>query len=437
MISEVYRKGRDAKDASYVLQTAGTDVKNKALAYIAEALLTHCEDILSANAEDVKRAEEKGMAPAMVDRLTLTKERIAAMAEGVRQVIDLPDPSGVVLDEFRRPNGLFIQKVSVPLGVIAIIFESRPNVTVDAAALCIKSGNACVLRGGSEAIASNTALTAVIREGLKAAGLPENSVNILENTDRALVKELLTLRGFIDLAIPRGGAGLIRMVVDTATVPCIETGSGVCHVYVDKDADLSMAVKIVENAKVSRPSTCNAMETLLVHRDVAREFLEMLAPVMDSDAVELRGDDEARAVRAMKAADDDDWATEYNSLIMSVKVVGSLDEALNHIRRFSTHHSEAIVTGNPDTAKAFQKAVDSAAVYVNASTRFTDGFEFGFGAEIGISTQKLHVRGPMGLTALVRINTSSTARARSADAALPSRLRADPSPICRLTEDPF
>ena len=401
MISEVYRKGRDAKEASYVLQTTGTDVKNKALAHIAEALLTHCEDILSANAEDVKRAEEKGMAPAMVDRLTLTKERITAMAEGVRQVIDLPDPSGVVLDEFRRPNGLFIQKVSVPLGVIAIIFESRPNVTVDAAALCIKSGNACVLRGGSEAIASNTALTAVIREGLKAAGLPENSVNILENTDRALVKELLTLRGFVDLAIPRGGAGLIRMVVDTATVPCIETGSGVCHVYVDKDANLSMAVKIVENAKVSRPSTCNAMETLLVHRDVAKEFLEMLAPVMDSDAVELRGDDEARAVRAMKAADDDDWATEYNSLIMSVKVVGSLDEALSHIRRFSTHHSEAIVTENPDTAKAFQKAVDSAAVYVNASTRFTDGFEFGFGAEIGISTQKLHVRGPMGLTALV------------------------------------
>lgn len=401
MISEVYRKGRDAKEASYVLQTAGTDVKNKALAHIAEALVTHCGDILSANAEDVKRAEEKGMAPAMVDRLTLTEERISAMAEGVRQVIDLPDPVGVVLDEFRRPNGLFIQKVSVPLGVIAIIFESRPNVTVDAAALCIKSGNACVLRGGSEAIASNTALTAVIREGLKAAGLPENSVNILENTDRALVKELLTLRSFIDLAIPRGGAGLIRMVVDTATVPCIETGSGVCHVYVDKDADLSMAVQIVENAKVSRPSTCNTMETLLVHRDVAKEFLELLAPVMDADAVELRGDDEARAVRAMKAADDDDWATEYNSLIMSVKVVASLEEALDHIRRFSTHHSEAIVTENPDTAKAFQRAVDSAAVYVNASTRFTDGFEFGFGAEIGISTQKLHVRGPMGLEALV------------------------------------
>ena len=401
MISEVYRKGRDAKEASYVLQTAGTDVKNKALAYIADALMAHSDAILSANAEDLKRAKEKGMAPAMVDRLTLTKERISAMAEGVRQVIDLRDPSGIVLDEFTRPNGLAIKKVSVPLGVIAIIFESRPNVTVDAAALCIKAGNACVLRGGSEAIASNTALTSVIRQGLKAAGLPENSVNIIENTDRALDKELLTLRGFIDLAIPRGGAGLIRMVVDTATVPCIETGSGVCHVYVDKDADLSMAVKIVENAKVSRPSTCNAMETLLVHRDVAKDFLETLAPVMKDDAVELRGDDEARAVSAMKAADDEDWATEYNSLIMSVKVVDSLDEALDHIRRFSTHHSEAIVTNNKETAEAFQKSVDSAAVYVNASTRFTDGFEFGFGAEIGISTQKLHVRGPMGLEALV------------------------------------
>lgn len=401
MISEVYRKGRDAKEASYVLQTAGTDVKNKALAYIADALMAHSDAILSANAEDLKRAKEKGMAPAMVDRLTLTKERISAMAEGVRQVIDLRDPSGIVLDEFTRPNGLAIKKVSVPLGVIAIIFESRPNVTVDAAALCIKAGNACVLRGGSEAIASNTALTSIIRQGLKAAGLPENSVNIIENTDRALVKELLTLRGFIDLAIPRGGAGLIRMVVDTATVPCIETGSGVCHVYVDKDADLSMAVKIVENAKVSRPSTCNAMETLLVHRDVAKDFLETLAPVMKDDAVELRGDDEARAVSAMKAADDEDWATEYNSLIMSVKVVDSLDEALDHIRRFSTHHSEAIVTNNKETAEAFQKSVDSAAVYVNASTRFTDGFEFGFGAEIGISTQKLHVRGPMGLEALV------------------------------------
>ncbi|WP_292297916.1 glutamate-5-semialdehyde dehydrogenase [Megasphaera sp.] len=401
MISEVFRKGRDAKEASYVLAAASTAEKNQALAAIADGLVAHEADILAANAVDLQRAREKGMAEAMVDRLTLTKERIAAMAEGVRQVIDLSDPSGVVLDEWDRPNGLHIRKVSVPLGVIAIIYESRPNVTVDAAVLCVKAGNACVLRGGSEAIASNTALAAVIREGLAKAGLPEDAVNLIENTDRALVKELLTLRRYIDLAIPRGGAGLIRMVVDTATVPCIETGSGVCHVYVDKDADLDMAVKIVENAKVSRPSTCNAMETLLVHRDVADAFLKKLAPVMKDDGVELRGDDEACQSSAMKAASDEDWATEYNALILSVKVVGSLREALDHIRRFSTHHSEAIITENKAAAAAFQAAVDSAAVYVNASTRFTDGFEFGFGAEIGISTQKLHVRGPMGLEALV------------------------------------
>ena len=376
MISEVFRKGRDAKEASYVLAAASTAEKNQALAAIADGLVAHEADILAANAVDLQRAKAKGMAPAMVDRLTLTKERIAAMAEGVRQV-------------------------SVPLGVIASIYESRPNVTVDAAVLCVKAGNACVLRGGSEAIASNTALAAVIRESLAAAGLPADAVNLIEDTDRALVKELLTLRRYIDLAIPRGGAGLIRMVVDTATVPCIETGSGVCHVYVDKDADLDMAVRIVENAKVSRPSTCNAMETLLVHRDVAQAFLKKLAPVMKADGVELRGDDEACQSSAMKAASDDDWATEYNALIMSVKVVGSLQEALDHIRRFSTHHSEAIITENKATAAAFQAAVDSAAVYVNASTRFTDGFEFGFGAEIGISTQKLHVRGPMGLEALV------------------------------------
>ena len=402
MISEVFRKGRDAKEASYVLAAASTAEKNQALAAIADGLVAHEADILAANAVDLQRAKAKGMAPAMVDRLTLTKERIAAMAEGVRQVIALlPDPAGVVLDEWDRPNGLHIRKVSVPLGVIAIIYESRPNVTVDAAVLCVKAGNACVLRGGSEAIASNTALAKVIRESLAAAGLPADAVNLIEDTDRALVKELLTLRRYIDLAIPRGGAGLIRMVVDTATVPCIETGSGVCHVYVDKDADLDMAVKIVENAKVSRPSTCNAMETLLVHRDVAQAFLKKLVPVMKADGVELRGDDEARQSSAMKAASDDDWATEYNALIMSVKVVGSLQEALDHIRRFSTHHSEAIITENKATAAAFQAAVDSAAVYVNASTRFTDGFEFGFGAEIGISTQKLHVRGPMGLEALV------------------------------------
>ena len=324
------------------------------------------------------------------------------MAEGVRQVIDLRDPSGIVLDEFTRPNGLAIKKVSVPLGVIAIIFESRPNVTVDAAALCIKAGNACVLRGGSEAIASNTALAAVIRESLAAAGLPADAVNLIEDTDRALVKELLTLRRYIDLAIPRGGAGLIRMVVDTATVPCIETGSGVCHVYVDKDADLDMAVRIVENAKVSRPSTCNAMETLLVHRDVAKDFFRNIGTGHERRCRRTSRRRRSPGRQCMKAADDEDWATEYNSLIMSVKVVDSLDEALDHIRRFSTHHSERhrdpIIKKRPKPSK---NPSILAAVYVNASTRFTDGFEFGFGAEIGISTQKLHVRGPMGLEALV------------------------------------
>lgn len=401
MESEVTRKGREAKEASYTLAVATTAEKNKALSYIAAALLDHEEDILAANALDIAAAEDKGMRPAMVDRLRLTKDRLAAMAEGVRQVENLPDPAGVLLDEWDRPNGLHIRKVSVPLGVIAIIYESRPNVTVDAAVLCIKAGNACVLRGGSEAIHSNLALAKVIREGLKKANLPENGVHLLENTDRALVKELLTLRRYIDLAIPRGGAGLIRMVVDTATVPCIETGSGVCHVYVDKDADLDMAVRIVENAKVSRPSTCNAAETLLVHQDVVKPFLQKLAPVLQADHVELRGDDTAQQAADMAAATEEDWQTEYNALILSIKTVASVDEALAHIRRFSTHHSETIVTENAETAKKFQAAVDSAAVYVNASTRFTDGFEFGFGAEIGISTQKLHVRGPMGLTALV------------------------------------
>ena len=401
MESEAVRKARAARQASYALANADTTVKNKALSYIADDLLAHAGDIMDANAADVAAAREKGMSDAMIDRLTLTQDRIQGMAEGVRQVIALSDPVGQTLSSWDRPNGLHIDKVTVPLGVIAIIFESRPNVTVDAAVLCLKSGNATVLRGGSEAIRSNVALAGVIRHAIARAGLPSDAVTIMENTDRALVKELLTLRRYIDLAIPRGGAGLIRMVVDTATVPCIETGSGVCHVYVDKDADLDMAVRIVENAKVSRPSTCNAMETLLVHRDVAQAFLKKLAPVMKADGVELRGDDEACQSSAMKAASDDDWATEYNALIMSVKIVGSLQEALDHIRRFSTHHSEAIITENKATAAAFQAAVDSAAVYVNASTRFTDGFEFGFGAEIGISTQKLHVRGPMGLEALV------------------------------------
>ena len=411
MESEAVRKARAARQASYALANADTTVKNKALSYIADDLLAHAGDIMDANAADVAAAREKGMSDAMIDRLTLTQDRIQGMAEGVRQVIALPDPVGQTLSSWDRPNGLHIDKVTVPLGVIAIIFESRPNVTVDAAVLCLKSGNATVLRGGSEAIRSNVALAGVIRHAIARAGLPSDAVTIMENTDRALVSELLTLRQYINLAIPRGGAGLIRMVVDTAKVPVIETGSGVCHVYVDKDADLDMAVRIIENAKVSRPSTCNAMETLLVHKDVVRPLMEKLVPVLKARHVEMRADTAAREAGGddtIGAASEEDWRTEYNALIMSIRTVASLDEALDHIRRYSTHHSESIITENAETAERFLQEVDSAAVYVNAaavyvnaSTRFTDGFEFGFGAEIGISTQKLHARGPMGLEALV------------------------------------
>lgn len=402
MESEVVRKGRAAKTAARTLSKLSTAQKNEALTAMAEGLLTHTAEIIAANTIDIKGAKLRNMPDPMIDRLTLTAERIAAMAEGIRQVVALPDPVGQYLDTWDRPNGLHLEKITVPLGVIAMIYESRPNVTVDAAALSVKSGNACILRGGSEAIESNKALVTVLRDALTEAGITADAVNLIENTDRALVQELLTARQYVDLAIPRGGAGLIQMVVHTATVPCIETGSGVCHVYVDKDADLDMAVRIIENAKVSRPSTCNAMETLLVHEDVLESLLAKLVPVLTKDKVELRGDEAVRvAYGELKAATDEDWSTEYNALILSIKTVSSLQEALDHIRRFSTHHSETIVTQNVDTANAFLRDVDSAAVYVNASTRFTDGFEFGFGAEIGISTQKLHVRGPMGLSALV------------------------------------
>lgn len=403
MESEVRSKAKSAHEASMHLANAATAVKNAALSYIADELESQRQTIIAANQTDLANAKAKGMSEAMLDRLALTESRIADIAKGVRQVIELPNPVGVELDAWTRPNGLRIQKVTVPLGVIAMIYESRPNVTVDAAALCIKSGNACVLRGGSESIRSNMALAAVIKAGLQKAGLSPDLVQLLENTDRTLVKELLTLRQYIDLAIPRGGAGLIQMVVQTATVPCIETGSGICHIYVDKDADLDMAVRIIENAKVSRPSTCNAMETLLVHQDIRQALLDKLVPVMQRDAVELRGDTKARILHEniIQEATAADWETEYNALIMSIRTVSSVEEAIAHIRRYSTHHSEAIVTENAKTAEKFLQEVDSAAVYVNASTRITDGFEFGFGAEIGISTQKLHVRGPMGLSALV------------------------------------
>lgn len=401
MESEAVQKARLAQRAARVLAQIDTPQKNKALAAIADALEQQVDYLLTANRKDMEAAKIRGISEAMLDRLTLTPARIRAMAEGVRQVVRLQDPVGKIVSSGETDGHLKITKVTVPLGVIAIIFESRPNVTVDAAVLCLKSGNACVLRGGSEAIHSNTALVRVIRQGLRAAALPEDGVALLENTDRALVKELLTLRKYVDLAIPRGGAGLIQMVVQTATVPCIETGSGICHVYVDKAADLDMAVRIAENAKVSRPSTCNAMETLLVHKDILQPFLKKLLPVLQKDGVTIRGDREVQACGVMEAATEQDWRTEYNALILSVKTVPSLEAALAHIQQYGTHHSEAIVTTDKKTADLFLQRVDAAAVYVNASTRFTDGFEFGFGAEIGISTQKLHVRGPMGLEALV------------------------------------
>jgi glutamate-5-semialdehyde dehydrogenase len=402
MESEVVIKARAAQDASQYLSIADNAMKNRALACIADALEGHADAIMEANSVDLARARKNGMSESMLDRLALTPRRIEDMALGVRQVIDLPDPVGRKLAHWTRPNGLDICKVTVPLGVIAMIYESRPNVTVDAAVLCIKSGNACVLRGGSESIQSNMALVKVLKEGLAQAGLTPDCVALLENTDRALVEELLSLRQYIDVAIPRGGAGLIQMVVRTAKVPVIETGSGVCHVYVDKDADLDMAVKIIENAKISRPSTCNSMETLLIHQAVAEELLHKLVPVLDKDEVELRGDDQSRQYSQQIAiANEQDWRTEYNALIMSIKVVSSIEEAMQHIRRYGTKHSETIVTENKAAAERFLHEVDAAAVYVNASTRFTDGFEFGFGAEIGISTQKLHVRGPMGLDALI------------------------------------
>lgn len=401
MESEAVQKARLAQRAARVLAQIDTPQKNKALAAIADALEQQVDYLLTANRQDLEAAKIRGISEAMLDRLTLTPARIRAMAAGVRQVVRLQDPVGKIVSSWETDGHLQINKVTVPLGVIAIIFESRPNVTVDAAVLCLKSGNACVLRGGSEAIHSNTALVRVIRQGLRAAALPEDGVALLENTDRALVKELLTLRKYVDLAIPRGGAGLIQMVVQTATVPCIETGSGICHVYVDKAADLDMAVRIAENAKVSRPSTCNAMETLLVHKDILQPFLKKLLPVLQKDGVTIRGDREVQACGVMEAATEEDWRTEYNALILSVKTVPSLEAALAHIQQYGTHHSEAIVTTDKKTADLFLQRVDAAAVYVNASTRFTDGFEFGFGAEIGISTQKLHVRGPMGLDALV------------------------------------
>lgn len=393
---ELLQGAKAAKSAAAALST---QEKNRLLLAMADSLVQHQADILAANDQDVEAARAT-IAPVMIDRLRLTGDRVAAMAQGLRAVADLPDPVGDVLSEITRPNGLVIRKVRVPMGVIAIIYESRPNVTADAAALALKSGNVCVLRGGKEAIHSNTAIVAALRAALRENGAPETLVNLVEDTTRASATQLMEARGLVDLLIPRGGAGLIRACVENAKVPCIETGTGICHVYVDRAADLDKAVAIVYNAKTSRPSVCNAEEVCLVHRDVAPVFLPRLKQALDEKHVELRLCPKAAAIIPGTPAGERDFDTEFLDYILAVKVVGSVEEAVAHIAAHSTGHSEAIVTQDRAAADAFCAGVDSAAVYVNASTRFTDGGEFGLGCEMGISTQKLGARGPMGLCEL-------------------------------------
>ena len=393
-----------AKAASLQLAATSAKTRNDALNAMAEALLLHAKEILSANALDVQAAKEAGIRASYIDRLTLTPSRLEGMANGLRKVALLPDPIGKSDCAFTRPNGLHIEKRRVPLGVIGIIYEARPNVTADAVALCIKSGNACVLRGGSEAIRSNSAVCDCLTEAAEKAGIPKGSIQLLRNTSREEAGEMMRLNGLIDVLIPRGGAGLIKSVVEQASVPVIETGSGVCHVYIDESANLEMAASIIENAKCSRPSVCNAAETLLVHASVAGQYLPEIGRRLIARGVELRCDARAKAlIPGALDATEEDWSTEYGDLILSIKVVNSLDEAMAHIQTYGTHHSDAIVTESYVRAERFLNEVDSAAVYVNASTRFTDGEEFGFGAEIGIITRKRHARGPGGVDELTTV----------------------------------
>ncbi len=392
--------GFNAKKASPVLSDMQTSAKNLALTYIANALKENISAIMQANALDLENARKNGMSEAMQDRLTLNEKRIMAMAEGVEQVVALPDPIGEVIGGNTLANGLRVVKKRVPMGVIGIIFESRPNVTVDAAALCFKAGNAVILRGGSDAINSNKALVNLMRTAIRNSGAPEDCIQLVENTSHDVANAMMRLNQYIDLLIPRGGGRLIRSVIENATVPVIQTGEGNCHVYVDESANLDIAVDIVNNAKTQRPSVCNAIENILVHESVAEEFFKKLDRVW-AGKVAIVGDDKtADFIKVEKIADDTDYRTEFLDFKLSSKVVGSVDEAIEHINKFGTGHSECIVTNNIENADKFQRRVDAAAVYVNASTRFTDGFEFGMGAEIGISTQKLHARGPMGLKEL-------------------------------------
>ena len=397
----VQAKAQAAKQAAAKLAVTSTAVKNAALLAMAAALEAQQAEILAANERDMTAAAAKGMKSSMLDRLKLTAERISGMADGLRQVAGLADPVGNVIDGKTLPNGLHITKIRVPLGVIGIIYEARPNVTADAAGLCLKSGNAVILKGGSEAMESNKTVAEILAQAAEGAGIPAGSIQFIDTSDRQAVQDLIHMNGLVDVVIPRGGAGLIQAVVRNASVPVIETGAGVCHTYVDKDADVEMAMKIAFNAKVQRPSVCNAMETLLVHKDIADKFLPMMLMMYNSSAVEIRGDEAVQEYSGqVHPATEEDWSTEYGDLRLSVKIVDSIEEAMAHIAKYGTGHSECIVTNNYQAAQLFQYTVDAAAVYVNASTRFTDGNEFGFGAEIGISTQKLHARGPMALPEL-------------------------------------
>ncbi len=397
--------GKRAKAAEAAAAVASTSQKDKALAEISKALLENKKLIIAENAKDIAAAKANGMTEAKQDRLKLDEKRIEGIAKGVDELIALKDPIGEIIGGGSRPNGLQIIKTRVPLGVIGIIYESRPNVTVDAAALCLKAGNVVILKGGKEAINSNICLGKIMRDAVEKAGLPADIIQVVDNTDRETTNELMRLNGYVDVIIPRGSANLIQAVVKTATVPVIETGAGNCHVYVDSSADLDMAVEITDNAKTQRPSVCNAIESLLVHKDIAEKFLPMIAERFKSHNVKLYGCERTIAIlgSSVEKATETEYATEFNDFVIAIKVVDDIDEAIAHIRKYSTKHSECIITSSLENAQKFQKQVDAAAVYVNASTRFTDGGEFGFGAEIGISTQKLHARGPMGLTELTTV----------------------------------
>lgn len=392
--------GKNAKIAQVTLADASTALKNKALTAISEALLVNKDDIIKANSLDLDNGKANGMSESLLDRLALTEARIKDIANSVLEIVALPDPVGVVKSGSTRPNGLNIEKVAVPMGTIAVIYEARPNVTIDAAALCLKSGNAVILRGGKEAINSNIATANIMRQAIESVGLDKNCIQLVEDTSRETANALMKLNGYIDVLIPRGGAGLINSVVQNATVPVIETGVGNCHIYVDKTADINMAVDIIYNAKTSRPSVCNAAESLVIHKDIAAQALPAIKSKLDEKNVELCGDEYAGNIIDITLATDEDWGKEYLDYKMSIKTVDNVEEAIAHINTYSTGHSEAIITNDYNSAQKFTKLVNSSAVYVNASTRFTDGGQFGFGAEIGISTQKLHARGPIGLPEL-------------------------------------